>query len=564
MRQPAERSPKTPTRSHVELASSSGVVAAAGVRAEAEEKLGAGGGTVGIVDGGGPVLTTADVYLIFWGSAWAGRPTPSADEVAGAVSNIFEGAYMSSLLQYRSVGHSLLRGRISVTASNPPSIFTDSNVVLLLQSLLDGGTLPEPDRDSRILYVVVMPPGVQPSNSSLAGEHTYFYYYDADNPTDSSLVHFAWVVNRGTLDSITTVFSHELVETCSDPEGTAFQIAPPNSSSWNEIGDSGCGCQGNVTRVNGVLVQKYWSQRDNACVAPAVEPTTRFVVSWASGRLDIFGLGIDGGMFHKSWEDGRAWSPAGNDWEYLSGIFTSPPAVVSWAPGRLDAFGLGTDGGMFHKAWEGDWYPSRSDWEYIGGVFTSPPAAVSWGPRRLDIFGLGLDKAMYHKAWDVDWYPSPTDWERLGGIFTSLPAVVSWAPNRLDIFGLGTDGAMYHKAWDGTWYPSPTDWERLGGIFTSPPAVVSWGPNRLDIFGLGTDGAMYQKAWDGSWYPSPTDWESLGGVFTSPPGVASWGPNRLDIFGLGTDRAMYHKAWAGSWYPSLTDWERLGGIFTAP
>ncbi len=93
--------------------------------------------------------------------------------------------------------------------------------------------------------------------------------------------------------------------------------------------------------------------------------------------------------------------------------------VASWGQNRLDIFGLGTDGAMYHKAWDGTaWRPSLTDWERLGGVFTSPPAVASWGQNRLDIFGLGTDGAMYHKAWDgTAWRPSLTDWERLGGVF---------------------------------------------------------------------------------------------------------------------------------------------------
>ena len=95
--------------------------------------------------------------------------------------------------------------------------------------------------------------------------------------------------------------------------------------------------------------------------------------------------------------------------------------VAAWGTNRLDIFGIGTDGAMFHKAWDGAaWRPSLLDWERLGGIFTSPPAVTAWGNNRLDIFGLGTDGAMFHKAWDgTAWRPSLLDWERLGGIFTA-------------------------------------------------------------------------------------------------------------------------------------------------
>ncbi|MDP9169446.1 MAG: hypothetical protein M3N54_02405, partial [Acidobacteriota bacterium] len=444
----------------IKMASGSGVA-----RAGAAGGGAAGAATITMVDGGGPVITTPDIYLIFWGSAWAGTPTPTAAAFSAAVDNILRGPYMSGLLQYRGVGHGMLLGQTSVTTSNPPAVFTNANVSALIQGLLDNGTLPEPDQDARIFYVVVMQQGVQFTNSGLGGEHTFFTYSDADNPADSRIAHFAWLVNGGTLDALTAIFCHELAEACSDPEGSAFQISPANGNNWNEIGDSGCGCQSVTARVNGILVQKYWSQRDNACVAPVAEPATRFAVAWGANRLDLVGLGTDAAMYHKAW-NGSAWLA---NWEKLGGLFTSPPTVVSWGPNRLDIFSLGADNAMYHKAWDGNaWQPN---WENLGGFFTSPPAVVAWGPNRLDICGLGADHAMYHKAWDGRaWQGS---WEKLGGAFSSPPAVVAWGPNRIDMFGLGLDNAMYHKAWVGNgWQPN---WENLGGAFISPPAVVSWG-----------------------------------------------------------------------------------------
>jgi hypothetical protein len=67
-------------------------------------------------------------------------------------------------------------------------------------------------------------------------------------------VDHAWVgwIGNGSLDFVTDVFSHELVEAISDPE--------PDSPAWvmdrsvnggNEIGDA---CNNTVDRVNGQLL----------------------------------------------------------------------------------------------------------------------------------------------------------------------------------------------------------------------------------------------------------------------------------------------------------------------
>jgi hypothetical protein len=196
---------------------------------------------------------------------------------------------------------------------------------------------------------------------------------------------------------------------------------------------------------------------------------------------------------------------------------SEPPAiaVASWGPGRLDIFGLGPGGAMFHKAWTGSaWYPSVSGWEDLGGTFQegTAPAAVAWGPGRLDVFAVGIDLNMSHQAWTGSRW---SGWQGLGGECASAPAVAAWGPGRLDAFVLGPGSAMYHKAWTGSqWYPSVSGWEEQGATFTTPPAVASWGANRLDIFGIIPGGNMLHRAWTGSqWYPSP-GWEDLGGQFT--------------------------------------------------
>lgn len=90
-------------------------------------------------------------------------------------------------------------------------------------------------------------------------------------------------------------------------------------------------------------------------------------MSWASTRLDIFGLGTDNGMYHKYWTPGSGWGPSQTGWENLGGVFNSAPEIVAWSTNRLDIFGLGTDNQMYHKAWTGSSW--TSGWKGLGGVF---------------------------------------------------------------------------------------------------------------------------------------------------------------------------------------------------
>ena len=174
----------------------------------------------------------------------------------------------------------------------------------------------------------------------------------------------------------------------------------------------------------------------------------------------VFALGKDFEMYFRVWAFNK-WAPP--SWQSLGGKFKSDPAAVTWAPDRIDIFGIGMNGAMYHKALTAQgWQPS---WESLGGSFVSAPAAVTWGPNRLDVFATGTDGAMYHKAW---WGSSWGGWESLGGKFVSLPVVASIATNRLDILGIGTNREMYHKAWDGSGW---SGWESLGGKFVARPRL---------------------------------------------------------------------------------------------
>ena len=100
----------------------------------------------------------------------------------------------------------------------------------------------------------------------------------------------------------------------------------------------------------------------------------------------------------------------------MGGICSTSPKVVSWASGRLDVFVTGTDSALYHKWFDGAWRPSLTDYEFMGGIIQGEPKVVSWASGRLDIFVTGTDSALYHKWFDGAWRPSLTDYEYMGGI----------------------------------------------------------------------------------------------------------------------------------------------------
>jgi hypothetical protein len=226
-------------------------------------ELGGAGGAAKFSDSGGAVLQVTQLQLIYWGSAWTANPapTPTSDAISAACRTMMASSYMTGLAEYRGIGRGFVRGATVVTTSNPPNGFTDNQVSTFVDGLITAGTVAGPDVDNQTLYCVVMPQGVNSSNTSFIGEHTYYTRAGGQN------IHFAWITNSGNLASLTRIISHETVESATDPEGSAILGVAGTCSQggWCEIGDV---CSTTST-LDGVTVQSFWSDQAGQCVVPA-------------------------------------------------------------------------------------------------------------------------------------------------------------------------------------------------------------------------------------------------------------------------------------------------------
>jgi hypothetical protein len=223
---------------------------------------GSAGAAAVFASGNGRLLAGVRVHLIFWGTAWVRLPAaaPTVGQCTDAVLTILESDYMRSLGQYGIQSGSL--GSVTVIPGDPPNPFSNDNIWQLVENLRQANQIPTHDigNSAQGLYCVVLQAGVVSDQANVIGEHSYYWF-------DSTNVPFAWVT-QNSLDSFSEIFSHELVEACTDPEGTGWTSTTAcgvNHSGWCEIGDV---CEGNAARVNGVLVQRYWSNTDNQCVIP--------------------------------------------------------------------------------------------------------------------------------------------------------------------------------------------------------------------------------------------------------------------------------------------------------
>ena len=146
---------------------------------------------------------------------------------------------MSYLARY-GVRRGSVWGTKFVTNGDPPNPFTYSDIRNFVISQLDADNLPEPDSDWRLVYAVFLPSNVSfqgdprveavplpPGTvSGVVGANSSIIWNDYDlGDVDNDPAYYLWVGNGGNapiqanVDYVTTVFSHELVEICTDPNG---------------------------------------------------------------------------------------------------------------------------------------------------------------------------------------------------------------------------------------------------------------------------------------------------------------------------------------------------------
>lgn len=225
--------------------------------------------TTRFVDNGGPILHRAQVYLLYWGRAWAaatGTSSPTPDQISAEFGWVVNGPYLSGLAEYRGIRPPVLRGSTVVTTSGPHRSFDDDDVSDFLDAQLDAGVVPGPDLNNQTLYIVVIPVGASARDGShFDGEHNYYTRH-------GRRIHYAWAADSGSLARATRIMSHELVESVTDPEGSAVGGVSRAcaQSGWCEIADV---CS-DTSVVDGVAVSPYWSEKARACIAPTLAGTT--------------------------------------------------------------------------------------------------------------------------------------------------------------------------------------------------------------------------------------------------------------------------------------------------
>lgn len=261
--------------------------------------------------------------------------------------------------------------------------------------------------------------------------------------------------------------------------------------------------------------------------------TDRLLIGGQSGRIDVFGRGLDNALWHKHYDQANGgWS----GWYSVGGSIASDPGSVSRASGIIDVFARVGDNAIWHITYGGGVWGS---WGGLGGSLVGSPDACSQNQNNVDVFARGPDNAMWHDYWNGSAW---SGWYSLGGSFNSDPGCVSRAHGCENVYARVGDNSLwqnqfYSSAWQG--------WGGFGGNCIGGPDASSQNANQVEVFVRGADSSLFHKWWNGSTW---SGWSGLGGSMASDPGAVSRGNGIVDVFFQVGDGSCWHTYyWGGAW-----------------
>jgi len=221
-----------------------------------------------LVYGNGPLLTSVQVFTIFWGTAWQQGPLSNTLQ---SINSFFDAILTSSLIdqlaEYSTptlqIGHGTRIGTTTLTTSDPGTSIDDSAIRQMLNNgIANNSAFPKPTANT--LYFVYLPSGVTVTQGGSSSCTSFCGYHDAINGQIFYAVMphpdcSGCVSKLAPLDALTQTSSHELCEAITDPV--------PGQGWYDQTnGENGDICAWQAKQVSGYTVQKEWSNNSNSCV----------------------------------------------------------------------------------------------------------------------------------------------------------------------------------------------------------------------------------------------------------------------------------------------------------
>jgi lysozyme len=277
---------------------------------------------------------------------------------------------------------------------------------------------------------------------------------------------------------------------------------------------------------------------------------------WPSPKSvpEVFSPTEGGGSQHLFFDAAAGWTK----FEDFGGSGLSRHTTLTWPDGHLEVFALGADKAIWHKTWDlgaGAW----SDWSNMGGTFATGVSAIVWGDGHAELLATDIDGTPYLNFsgdFPSGWY----GWLKLEGSLSSRPVTVRWPDGHIEAFARGLDGQLQHSHYSSAinkWIPFTvlSEGTKIEG---EPSVIMNIEGNGIvagpEVFARGADGKALHLWWDGSAY---TNLEPLlDQVVGSDPFGWTRADGRAEVFAIDTKGELV-KTYRGD--AGWTAWASLGG-----
>ena len=212
---------------------------------------------------GGPVISHAKVYTVFWGND---VESTTQKQIGGFFSATVNSTYMDWMKLYNTVGLKAVDGRagteqsigrgtyggeIMIKPFHTGKRLDDKDIQTELDQQIDANILPKPDADT--LFMIYFPPGISITIEGQTSCQAFCAYHEGFVSKKSGSIFYGVMPDLGgacsfgcgsqgnRFDDLTVTSSHELAEAITDPFPTPGD-KPAYPQAWNtskgeEIGD---------------------------------------------------------------------------------------------------------------------------------------------------------------------------------------------------------------------------------------------------------------------------------------------------------------------------------------
>ncbi len=216
----------------------------------------------------GPLITSAEIFTIFWGANWQHEPSAGIlAEMNQFFDFILTSSLMDQLAEYsvagQSIGHGKRSGSITLSSPAPSTSVTDQAIQQFLQQeISNNSAFPQPSANA--LYFIFLPSGTTVVQGGSSSCQQFCGYHDAiDSRIFYAVMPFpdctGCLGTLAPLDALTSTSSHELCEAITDPIPGQGWYDDANG----EIGDI---CGWKTKKIGNYTVQMEWSNRADKCL----------------------------------------------------------------------------------------------------------------------------------------------------------------------------------------------------------------------------------------------------------------------------------------------------------